>query len=697
MNHPTPGTAERHPGAAQSGGRANRLAQETSPYLLQHKDNPVDWWPWGPDALAEARRSKRPILLSVGYAACHWCHVMAHESFEDQDTAKVMNELFVNIKVDREERPDIDQIYMNALHHLGEQGGWPLTMFLTPDGEPVWGGTYFPKQSQYGRPAFVDVLRELSRLFRDEPDRIKHNRDALMQRLSAKAQAAGHVDIGRTQLDNFAMQVARLIDTVHGGLRGAPKFPQCAMFEFLWRAGLRGADARFFGLVEHTLERICEGGIYDHLGGGFARYSVDEKWLVPHFEKMLYDNAQLLELLALAHAHSGNALFLTRARETVGWLTREMTTREGGFCSSLDADSEGEEGKFYVWSLEDITSVLGAENAAFFAAHYDVSASGNFEGHNILNRLKGLDRTPEDEARLVMLRSMLQQKREERVRPGLDDKVLADWNGLMIAALANAGSMLGEKDWIALGARAFDFIAGAMTRGDRLGHSWREGRLLYPGLASDYAAMIKAALALHEATGEKKYFERALAWQTAFDRHYTNDNNGGYYLTADDAEGLVVRPDSTLDDASPNPNGIAAQNLIRLAAFSGDETFRARADKLIAGVLSEGAENLFARISLLNAVDLRIHGAEIVIAGTDSRALLEAALKLPFLTRMVLRAPSADALPAAHPAQEKIRATTGAAAFICVGQTCSLPVTSPDAIAKAFEGAHSAAGAVGSI
>ncbi len=532
-------------------------------------------------------------------------------------------------------------------------------------------------------------MRELSRLFRDEPDRIKQNRDALMQRLSAKAQAAGRVDVGRTQLDNFAMQVARLIDTVHGGLRGAPKFPQCAMFEFLWRAGLRGADARFFGLVEHTLERICEGGIYDHLGGGFARYSVDEKWLVPHFEKMLYDNAQLLELLALAHAHSGNPLFLTRARETVGWLTREMTTREGGFCSSLDADSEGEEGKFYVWSLEDITSVLGAENAAFFAAHYDVSAPGNFEGHNILNRLKGLDRTPEDEARLVMLRSMLQQKREERVRPGLDDKVLADWNGLMIAALANAGSMLGEKDWIALGARAFDFIAGAMTRGDRLGHSWREGRLLYPGLASDYAAMIKAALALHEATGEKKYLERALAWQAAFDRHYTNDNNGGYYLTADDAEGLVVRPDSTLDDASPNPNGIAAQNLIRLAAFSGDEAFRAKADKLIAGVLSEGAENLFARISLLNAVDLRIHGAEIVIAGTDSRALLEAALKLPFLTRMVLRAPSADALPAAHPAQEKIRATTGAAAFICVGQTCSLPVTTADAIAKAFDGVAS--------
>ncbi len=691
MTDPSHAAGERHPGAANRPATANRLAQETSPYLLQHKDNPVDWWPWGPQALAEARASNRPILLSVGYAACHWCHVMAHESFEDEATAAVMNDLFVNIKVDREERPDIDQIYMNALHHLGEQGGWPLTMFLTPEGEPVWGGTYFPKTSQYGRPAFVDVLRELSRLFREEPDKIKQNRDALMERLAAKARAAGRVDVGRAQLDNFAMQVARLIDTTNGGLRGAPKFPQCAMFEFLWRAGLRGTDARFFGLVDHTLDRICEGGIYDHLGGGFSRYAVDERWLVPHFEKMLYDNAQLLELLALAYLRSGNSLFLTRARETVGWLTREMTAKEGAFCSSLDADSEGQEGKFYVWPLDEITSALGADDAAFFAAHYDVTAGGNFEGHNILNRLKALPRTAEDEARLSMLRSMLQQRREQRVRPGLDDKVLADWNGLMISGLANAGAMLDQPDWISLAARAFDFIARAMTKGDRLGHSWRDGKLLFPGLASDYAAMIKAALALHEATGEKKHLERALAWQAAFDRHYANENNGGYYLTADDAEGLVVRPDSTLDDATPNPNGIAAQNLIRLAVFSGDESFRAKADNLIQGVLAEGADNLFARISLLNAVDLRIHGAEIVIAGTEANPLTGAALKLPCLTRIVVRAPAAEALSPSHPAQEKIGAASGAAAFICIGQTCSLPVTAPEDIAKSFETARPAA------
>src|SRR5947208_2227240 len=312
-------------------GRHNRLAEETSPYLLQHKDNPVDWRAWGPEALVEAKRSNKPILLSVGYAACHWCHVMAHESFEDEATARVMNELFVNIKVDREERPDIDQIYMAALHHLGEHGGWPLTMFLTPDGEPIWGGTYFPKTTHYGKPAFVDVLREVARLFRDEPAKIERNRVALMERLAAAARPAGAATIGRAELDNAARQLGGLIDPVNGGMRGAPKFPQAALFECLWRAGLRTGENRYFAAVEITLDHICEGGIYDHLGGGFARYSVDERWLVPHFEKMLYDNAQLLELLAIAYRRTGNELYRRRAYETVTWLKREMTTEEGAF------------------------------------------------------------------------------------------------------------------------------------------------------------------------------------------------------------------------------------------------------------------------------------------------------------------------------------------------------------------------------
>ncbi|MFA6264280.1 MAG: thioredoxin domain-containing protein [Pseudolabrys sp.] len=667
----------------------NRLAQATSPYLLQHRHNPVDWWQWGPDALAEAQRSNRPILLSIGYAACHWCHVMAHESFEDDTTAAVMNDLFVNIKVDREERPDIDQIYMNALHLLGEQGGWPLTMFLTPAGEPVWGGTYFPKEAKFGRPAFTDILREVSRLFREEPARIEQSRAGLLARLTEVARPQGKVTIGLKELDSAAKQLGNAFDSTHGGLRGAPKFPQAALFEMLWRAGQRSRDERFFDVIEHTLAHICEGGIYDHLGGGFSRYSVDERWLVPHFEKMLYDNAQLLALIAAVWGRSKNVLFRARAAETVEWLKREMLNENGAFCASLDADSEGEEGKFYVWALAEIRAVLG-EDADYFALQYDVSPEGNFEGHTILNRLKHLPRNmghgdpvQHDEARLAMLRGKLLKEREKRIRPGLDDKILADWNGLMIAALANAATVFDAPEWLAMAKRAFDFIAEKMTRGDRLGHSWRAGKLLVPGLASDFACMIKAALALFETTGERVYLDRALSWQQALDRHYTNASNGGYFLTADDAEGLVMRPSATTDDATPNPNAIAADNLVQLAVLSGDDQWRARADRLLEGVLATAAQNLFGHVALLNALDLRLRAAEIICTGPDAEAFAQAALKLSPLTRIVLRAPSAGALPPAHPALEKVMAVSGSAAFVCVGERCSLPVTEPARIAAA--------------
>jgi hypothetical protein len=482
---------------------------------------------------------------------------------------------------------------------------------------------------------------------------------------------------------------------VHGGTRGAPKFPQSALFELLWRAGLRTGEARYFAAVEITLDHICEGGIYDHLGGGFSRYSVDERWLVPHFEKMLYDNAQLLELLAIAHQRGGKALYRARAYETVEWLKREMTTAEGAFSASLDADSEGEEGKFYVWSYDEVIKQLGMEDGEFFARHYDVTPAGNFEGHNILNRLKHHHPNPpplagegreggKDETRLAALRGKLLAVRATRVRPGLDDKVLADWNGLMIAALANAGLVFGEPSWLDMAARAFDFIAQAMTRGDRLGHSWREGQLKFPGLASDFAAMIRAALALYEATGQGAYLEKALAWQRALDRDYANGDT--YYLTAADAEGLVVRPAATTDDATPNHNGVAAQNLVRLALLAGDDQWRARADRLIAAIAPAATENLFMHMSLLNAVDLRLRAAEIVVTGEGPRteALLDAARKLPALDRIVLAARSADALPPSHPARAKIAAEPAGAAFVCIGETCSLPITDPTGLAAAI-------------
>jgi len=661
---------------------ANRLSRETSPYLLQHQHNPVDWWPWGPQALAEAKRSNKPILLSIGYAACHWCHVMAHESFADEATAKVMNELFVNIKVDREERPDIDQIYMNALHLLGEQGGWPLTMFLTSDGEPFWGGTYFPKQAQYGRPGFTDLLHTIARLYRDEPHKIMQNRDALLSKLAERSRSNAAAQLGVGELNNAAVSIARATDPVNGGLRGAPKFPQCAMLEFLWRGGARTGDERFFITTNLTLTHISQGGIYDHLGGGYARYSVDEKWLGPHFEKMLYDNAQLLDLLALEHARAPNPLYVQRATETVGWLMREMTTAEGAFASSLDADSEGEEGKFYVWSLSEITEALGTRDAADFAARYDITAEGNFEGHNIPNRLKTIDLGMDDDARMQILRDRLLARRTGRVRPGLDDKVLADWNGLMIAALVHAAVAFEQPAWLDLARRAFDFIATGMTRDGRLGHSWRAGQLLIPGLASDYAAMIRAALALHETTGEGSFLQQAITWQDLLDRHYADAAHGGYYLTADDAEGLIVRPHATIDDAIPNHNGMIAQNLVRLAVLGGEERWRTKTDALFAALLPRAVENVFGHLSLLNALDLHLTGAEIVVVGdgAEADALVTAARRLPHATTIVLHTPRAELLPQQHLARAKADSVSGAAAFVCRQQSCSLPVTTAQAL-----------------
>jgi uncharacterized protein YyaL (SSP411 family) len=662
--------------ATGSGRPANRLAAETSPYLLQHQHNPVDWWPWGPEALTEAQRTNRPILLSIGYAACHWCHVMAHESFEDDEVAAVMNELFVCIKVDREERPDIDQIYMNALHLLGEQGGWPLTMFLSPDGSPFWGGTYFPKLPDFGRPAFTDVLQSVARVFHDKPERVTLNRDAVIARLSERAKADNPANLGVAELNNAAVSIARSTDPVNGGLRGAPKFPQCSVLEFLWRAGARTGDDRLYAATTLTLTQMSQGGIYDHLGGGYARYSVDDRWLVPHFEKMLYDTAQILDLLALDYARSKNPLYRERAIETVAWLRREMLTGEGGFASSLDADSEGKEGKFYVWSLSEIEEVLGAADAADFAARYDITANGNFEGRNIPNRLKSSDLISDDGAHMQALRAKLLARRAGRVRPGLDDKVLADWNGLMIAALVHGACAFGLPDWLETARKAFAFIQKTMTRGNRLGHSWREGRLLVPALACDYAAMVRAALALCEATGDTAYLEQALRWQATLDTHYADVEHGGYYLTADDAEGLIVRPHSTIDDAIPNYNGLIAQNLVRLAALTGDSKWRDRIDAMFNALLSHAAENGFGHLALLNALDLRLTGAEIVVVGegAHAEALLDAARALPHATSIVLHAPHADALPAGHPARTKIDSVQGVAAFVCRNQSCSLPV-----------------------
>jgi uncharacterized protein YyaL (SSP411 family) len=673
----------------QRTSEGNRLGRETSPYLLQHRENPVHWWAWGPEALAEAKRSGKPILLSVGYAACHWCHVMAHESFEDDETAGVMNDLFVNIKVDREERPDVDAIYMAALHELGEQGGWPLTMFLTSDAEPFWGGTYFPKDSRYGRPAFTHVLKEIARIYREEQDKVRQNADALKQRLQPKFDAGGGADAtpNDAALANLGRSLVQLVDAVHGGIRGAPKFPQPQFFTFLWRAGLRYGLPNPLEAVTLTLTHIAQGGIYDHLGGGFARYSVDERWLVPHFEKMLYDNALLVELLTEAWRETGEPLFALRVSETIDWLLREMIVQGGGFASSLDADSEGEEGKFYVWSLAEIEEALGADDAKLFAGIYDVTAEGNFEGHNILNRINylalGDDAT---EARLAGMRAKLLVRRAIRIRPGFDDKVLADWNGLAIAALAKAADAFVRVDWLEAAERAFDFVSTQMVRNGRLLHSYRAGEAKAPATATDYANMIRCALALASVTGNPEYIDRARGWVDVLDRHYWAEGHGGYYLAADDTGDLIVRTINALDDATPNANGTTVSNLMQLFSWTGEERYRTRADQIVRAFAGAVARNVFSHTGLLTGVIDLIAPAHIVIVvpeGGDATALRRALAELSLPNAVVQEVRAGQSLPANSPAHGKHAIDNKPTAYVCIGPQCSAPVTEPAALIEA--------------
>ena len=680
----------------QERASGNLLKHETSPYLLQHADNPVHWRPWGEAALAEARATGKPILLSVGYAACHWCHVMAHESFEDAATAAVMNALFVNIKVDREERPDVDAIYMGALHALGEQGGWPLTMFLTADAEPFWGGTYFPKEERYGRPSFVRVLTETARIYADEPHKVQQNAGALKQVLQPAQRGAAGAPPSDATLTELARRLVGAVDPVHGGSRGAPKFPQAQFFSFLWRAGLRYGLPNPLEAVHLTLTHIAQGGIYDHLGGGFARYAVDERWLVPHFEKMLYDNALLVELMTEGWRETKSPLYAQRIEETIGWLLREMVVEDGGFASSLDADSEGEEGKFYVWSLAEIEEVLGADDARPFAKIYDVTAGGNFEGHNILNRLNAIELPDaETEARLAAMRAKLFARRSGRVRPGFDDKVLADWNGLMIAALANAACAFARPDWLQAAEAAFNFVSLRMSVDGRLFHAYRAGEAKAPATANDYANMIKAALALANATGRRDYVERAAALAEVLDTHYWSEALGGYYFTADDTGDLIVRPFSGQDEATPNANGVMVSNLVALNLWTGEDRYRERAEVILRSFAGAMSEQVLAHCGLLAAA-LDAYAPALVVLivpdGSDARSL-RAGLRNVSLPNVVVQeiregADGASTLPASSPAHGKTAIDNKPTAYVCLGPQCSLPVTDPAQLVETIRAAR---------
>ena len=678
------------PPAASEDPPGNLLSRETSPYLLQHAANPVHWHGWGAPALAEARRTNRPILLSIGYAACHWCHVMAHESFEDAETAAVMNALYVNIKVDREERPDIDSLYMSALHALGEQGGWPLTMFLTPDGDPFWGGTYFPPEPRWGRPSFRQVLNGVAEAFHQDSESIRQNVQSLRRTLAAVSAVRPGAAIGPVTLDRAAASLLRLDDPVHGGLRGAPKFPNPPIFRFLWQDGFRTGQTAGRTATHRLLERMSQGGIYDHLGGGYSRYATDAEWLVPHFEKMLYDNAQLLELLALCHADRPEPLYAERASETVDWMIRDMTAvaldGRAAFCASEDADSEGVEGKFYVWTEAETEQALGAESALFNAT-YDVTAAGNWEGHSILRRLVPAS-DPVVEQRLADARARLFDRRSRRIRPGRDDKVLADWNGLAVAALCRAAAVFRRTDWLTRAAAAFDFVLLTMSVPDgRVQHAWR-GRVSAAGLLDDQAAMARAALALFEATGDPHRLEQAKSLVAAAEIWFA-DQAASYFTTAADAADVPLGPEARLrsaaDNATPNGNGLMAETLARLYHLTGDPHWRGRCTAVLTAFSGLG-DSLSAAPTLLAAADLLESAACVVVAGMPgdqrTQALLAAALASPDPAICVLRADPAAPLSPSHPAYGKAIPANGATAYLCRAGVCGLPITEPAILSR---------------
>ena len=667
----------------------NRLGDETSPYLLQHKDNPVHWQAWNAETLAAAKAADKPILLSIGYAACHWCHVMAHESFENEAIAAQMNDNFVPIKVDREERPDLDAIYQNALALMGEHGGWPLTMFLTPDGEPFWGGTYFPPEPRWGRPGFPQVLAAIGSAYRGQRDTVLKNVGALREGLAKLGQPqrgeGTAPEISTALFDRIAERLLREVDPLNGGIGTAPKFPQSGIFELLWRAWKRTRLDPYREAVVRTLTTISQGGIYDHLGGGYARYATDAHWLVPHFEKMLYDNADLVSLLTLVWEETSDPLYAQRIAETIGWLEREMVNEEGGFSSSLDADSEHEEGKFYVWSEAEIDAVLG-DQADLFKRFYDVSADGNWEGHTILNRLAHPALADaETEATLAQCREKLLAARAPRVRPGLDDKVLADWNGLMIAALAAAGLSFERADWVRLAERAFAFITARMTAPDgRLRHSWRAGDARHPATVDDYANLCRAALALHEATSGATYLARAREWVAVLDKHHWDAAEGGFFFAADDTADLIVRTKTASDAAVPSGNGTMVGVLTRLALLTGEDAYRRRADEIIAIFAGELGRNFFPLATLINNAELTMKPVQIVLVGdpddTEFTELSHAVYRVSLPDRVVLRVAPGAALPEGHPAHGKGLVGGRAAVYVCEGPVCSLPLTEPQAL-----------------
>ncbi|HKM99106.1 MAG TPA: thioredoxin domain-containing protein [Candidatus Binataceae bacterium] len=691
----------KHPEHDQ-GRKPNRLINEQSPYLRQHAYNPVDWHPWGEEALKRAKEENKPILLSIGYSACHWCHVMERESFENDAIARMMNNNFVPIKVDREERPDLDQIYMDAVQIITGRGGWPLTMFLTPDAKPFFGGTYWPPEDRQGMPGFPRILAAVANAYQGGAHEVKHNVEKLTEALGALSKyEPTDGDLRRELALDAARSLAGAYDSINGGISGAPKFPNTFVFSLFLRVFAAEGDESMAEMVRHTLKKMARGGMYDQLGGGFHRYSVDDRWLVPHFEKMLYDNALLARLYADAGRAMNEAEFLTVSREILDYVLREMTDPEGGFYSSQDADSEGVEGKFFIWTPEEVDRILGPELSEIAARYFDISVEGNFEGENILHRtIEPADTARmfgksegEIESAIATIRQKLLAEREKRVHPARDDKILTAWNAMMISAFAEGYRAHHEPRYLDAARRAIDFIMTKMWDGRALKRSYKDGIARFNAYLEDYALLAGAMVDTYEASLDPRYLEQARSLADVILERFADREKGGFFFTSEDHEALITRSKAAFDGSTPSGNSAAVMALLRLTEYSGEERYRVAAERALRLFREFIEKQPFGFSHMLEAVDLYHRGAtEVVLVGDrDSAEFREwiERLGLLYVPNLAVFAADPNGVAAAGNLPEQVRDKLQVGgcltAYVCRDRTCTPPITEFKELAAELE------------
>ena len=661
----------------------NLLSKETSPYLLQHKDNPVNWYGWGEDAFVQAEKENKPILLSIGYASCHWCHVMAHESFEDDETAKIMNDKFINIKLDREERPDIDSIYQTALALLGQQGGWPLTMFLDSSKKPFWGGTYFPKTPRQGMPSFQSILNMVSESFYKNKNDIEKNKTVIFNAMQKLQDEKYENEVNEKFYEKISELILSNMDTIHGGLKGAPKFPQFFLYEYLLKQYEKNSDNLFYDLSVKSIDQICSGGIYDHIGGGISRYSVDQYWLVPHFEKMLYDNAQLIGILNSFWQLTKKEAYKNKIYETVDWLKKDMLDCSAAFYSSYDADSEGVEGKYYVWSYQELQKILG-NDFLFFTKIFDVYENGNWEGSNVLSCNENLHIENDDYSKLRQLINTLYDERIKRPKPTCDNKILCDWNGLAIDSIAKSSAIFRDDKLLNLALQAFNFIKTSMYDGKKLYHSHCNSINKHDGMLEDYAYLIKAGITIFEITTDEQYIKFSLELTETLIENF-GDEEGMFFITSKMKDDIIIRNKQIVDNVMPNANAVMIENLTKLDFITGEYKYNQLNTKIIQDYSSRINKEYFGICSFLNSLDFFNNYQSIIITGInkdDNKKIYDQLIKKYLPNTIILMINEKTNIISKNDFLNQIEIKSESSIYLCKNNTCSLPSKSVEEILK---------------